>query len=381
MVPEVVRLTSSGVCGCGQVVAAGERAGSTRQPGRVVCLACVAAISADAEQLTPDAVEVPDPVAVLIPADWAPPPQNTLPGWQQSAGVPVALPPAAAVTSPQLTPPTSAIAVQVALSAPSAPTQEPTPVTEATPRHTPAVVGPAVVAPAAPPAAAPPTAAPEVSTPSPAQPVPVAAEAVAVAAEAVAMTVPSHRRRTILPPGLLALRPSRGRQPGSTGQSDPTTRAVLDSAAPGGVLALHDRRMPGRRSRIAHLAFGAGGIYVIDVVRANNARVEVLPGDDLDSHPRDLLVGGRPMTDTVAATLGRVAIIRDLLDEVGLSNVPVVGVMYFVDATVPSDTALQVAGVHVVGRAGLPTLVDSAGALDVEHRETLHEYLTERLPA
>jgi hypothetical protein len=195
------------------------------------------------------------------------------------------------------------------------------------------------------------------------------------------MTVPSHRRRTIMPAGLLALRPSRGRQPGSTGQSDPATRAVLDGAASSGVLALHDRRMPGRRSRIAHLAFGAGGVYVIDVVRANNARVEVLPGDDLDSHPRDLLVGGRPMADTVAATQGRVEIIRALLDEVELSNVPVVGVMYFVDATVPSETLLEVAGVRVVGRTGLPALVDSEGALDVEHRETLREYLTERLPA
>lgn len=379
MVPEVVRLTKAGVCGCGQVVAAGERAGSTRRLGRVVCLACVAAFSADPDGVDVDEVatdaaapvtspepadlpqEVPAPVAVLIPADWAPPPPTSLPAWQQSAGITVALPPAAALTSGQVTPPVPAIAVQLALPTPAA-----APVAEANPRHTPEVVVPA----------APPAAPAEDPTPAPA-----AADLVPVAAEAVAMTAPSHRRRTILPAGLLALRPSRGRQPGSTGQSDPATRAVLDGTAPGGVLALHDRRMPGRRSRIAHLAFGAGGVYVIDVVRANNARVEVLPGDDLDSQPRDLLVGGRPMADTIAATQGRVEIIRALLDEVELSNVPVVGVMYFVDATVPSEALLEVAGVRVVGRTGLPALVDSEGVLDVEHRETLREYLTERLPA
>ena len=161
MVPEVIRLTKAGVCGCGQVVAAGERAGSTRQPGRVVCLACVAAFSADPDEVDPAEVdpdalnadaphgtahadptqgpsvaelprELPAPVAVLIPADWAPPPPTSLPAWQQAAGITVALPPAAALTSPQVTHPVPAVAVQLALPAPGT-----APVAEATTRHTP----------------------------------------------------------------------------------------------------------------------------------------------------------------------------------------------------------------------------------------------------
>jgi hypothetical protein len=431
MVPVVVRLEQAGVCGCGEVVAAGERAGTTRQPGHVVCLTCVAAFSTDPDDAEPHdggyAPELPAPVAVVIPADWASPAPITLPAWQRSAGVATALPPAltlaprpappaAPAAPPALVPPVPAPPAVAA--APATPPDEQVPVpTAATADSAPApsvqaATSPRVVdsqpaaaarmprgsGPESPPAvevAAPtaqdaPVAAPvqdatpppvaEVTTPD-TEVVDVPPADVPATAEAVAMAVPSHRRRTLLPAGLLGLRPSRGRQPGSTGQSDAATRAVLDSAGATGVLALHDRRVPGRRSRIAHLAFGAGGVYVIDVVRANKARIEVLPGDDLDSHPRDLLVGGRPMTGTVEATQARVAIVRALLEEVELSSVPVIGVMYFVDATVPSDSELEVAGVRVVGRGGLAALVASDGAFDVEHRETLREYLTERLPA
>ena len=355
MVPVVVRLDKAGVCGCGAVVAAGDRAGSTRHPGRIVCLTCLAAFSAGPEgesqsetpedepvNQAPDDVspqELRTPAAVLIPANWAPSDPITLPGWQRSAGVAVALPAEA--------PPTARPA---AAGAPAAVAEATTPHTvDAAARATPeALEGPPLVA---------------------------------ATVEAVAMTVPSHRRRTLLPAGLLALRSSRGRQPGSTGSSDSTVRALLDSAADAGVLALHDRRMPGRRGRLAHLALGPGGVYVIDVVRAKHASVVVRVDDELDPDTPELVVGGRPMTQAVSAARGRVAIVRGVLDEVELTTVPATGVLCFVDAAVPSDTEIEVAGVRVVGRTGLSALVASEGALDRDHLDTLVEYLTEQLPA
>jgi hypothetical protein len=245
-VPVVVRLEKAGLCGCGEVVAAGERAGTTRQPGRVVCLTCLAGFSAGPEDEDPEQ-ELPAPVAVLIPADWAPP-SGALPGWQREAGVIAALPPAstfprpvraaAPPSEPAATPPAASSAAPTALAAAVTPTPVvaapvehvvAAPVTEAPTPHTPDALGGSAAT-----ATVPPT-------------------VVAVSVEAAAMTVPSHRRRTLLPAGLLALRPSRGRQPGSTSHTDGATRALLDAAADSGVLSLHDRRMPGRRSRIAHL--------------------------------------------------------------------------------------------------------------------------------
>ncbi|WP_091780262.1 hypothetical protein [Pedococcus dokdonensis] len=411
------------MCGCGQVVPAGERAGTTRQPGLVVCLDCVAAFSGDPEANdlddTTDAVaatdavatptstpsqddsgQVPEPVAVVIPADWGPSSPSSLPSWQREAGVTVTLPPAAPVSTLTAAP-TPLVAVQISTTArvepvataepagPDAPSDpapapadgpatatptEPSPGTAATTPHTDPAPAP-VVAPAAAVTVAVVAEAPVAVAEAP------VAHVEAAVTEAAAVAVPSHRRRTILPAGLLALRPSRGREPGSTGQSDPAMRAFLDSASEGGVLALHDRRMPGRRGRIAHLAFGAGGVYVIDVVRAKNASVEVRVVDELDHDTHELVVDGRPMNTTVSATQSRVEIVRALLDEVELTSVPVIGVMCFVDASVPDDGDLAVAGVHVTGRSGLPALVGAEGALEADHRETLREYLIERLPA
>ena len=406
MVPVVVRLKEAGVCACGQVVAAGERAGSTRQSGLVVCLSCVAAFSTapdedilsvyyEAPAPGQDAdlsVSLPEPVSVVIPADWGPSTPSKLPAWQRSAGITVDLPPAAPVGPGRVEPAVPPVVVQFA---------PPSPVEEdalraaevESPVPTPVPAAPAApvaeTPPPAPAAETPPSAPVETAPVAPAPPVDAAAaeapepapSVIAVSHEAVAIVGPSHRRRTFLPAGLLALRASRGRDPGVTGTPDGATRAILDAAADAGVLSLHDRHMPGRRGRIAHLAVGAGGVYVIDVVRAKNASVEVRPADELAPVARELLVGGRPMTSTVTATQGRVEIVRALLDEVGLSAVPVIGVMCCVDATVPTDADLEVDGVQVTGKAGLPALVRTEGALDQEHLETLVEYLSEQLPA
>ena len=401
MVPVVVRLEEAGVCGCGAVVATGERAGTTGQPGVVVCLSCLTAFSADSADLadssnsadSADSTEleqpgsgsealddlvrtVPEPVAVVIPADWGPASPSSLPSWQRAAGVAVALPPAAPL-SPRPVDSAPVVAVQISPSgAPldAAPLPQTQPASEAE-AHT---AQPAEVE-AEPRAVLAAAVSATVVEPVPTeQPLPVV---VAVSAEAVAMAPPSHRRRTFLPPGLLALRSSRGREPGSSGRSDAATRAFLESAARAGILSLHDRRMPGRRGRIPHLAFGAGGVYVIDVVLARNASVAVLPVDELEPEKQQLVVDGHPLTATVTATRARVDVVRTLLDEVELTTVPVIGVMCFLDAALPAGAALAIEGIRVVGRAALPTLVDSEGVLDLEHRETLLEYLTERLPA
>ena len=50
---------------------------------------------------------------------------------------------------------------------------------------------------------------------------------------------------------------------------------VLDSLAADSIPALHDRRIPQRRSNIDHIAIGPAGVYVIDAKRYVRQRVEV----------------------------------------------------------------------------------------------------------
>ena len=81
--------------------------------------------------------------------------------------------------------------------------------------------------------------------------------------------------------------------------------AILDAATTNGVLSLHNRRVPGRRGRIEHIAIGAAGVYVIDVLHFKNASIEVRPTGEADATGDDLVVGGRVMTAAVRAIAQR----------------------------------------------------------------------------
>ncbi|MHB8299610.1 MAG: nuclease-related domain-containing protein [Dermatophilaceae bacterium] len=69
---------------------------------------------------------------------------------------------------------------------------------------------------------------------------------------------------------------------------------VLDALAVDSIPALHDRRIPQKRSNIDHIAIGPAGIYVIDAKRYVGQRVEVRRFGGLFSPRRsELFVGGR----------------------------------------------------------------------------------------
>ena len=159
-------------------------------------------------------------------------------------------------------------------------------------------------------------------------------------------------------------------------------RDLLDATTNKGVLSLHNRRVPGRRGRIDHIAIGPAGIYVIDVLHFKNASIEVRPASDADAGTDDLVVGGRVMTAAVRAVAQRVEVLRLILLAAGLNDVPVTGALCFVDGLLPLSAAkLRIGGVQVIRPSGLPALVAGSGAYGPADRQTLHEFLAERLPA
>ena len=75
--------------------------------------------------------------------------------------------------------------------------------------------------------------------------------------------------------------------------------ALVDS---GDGYALHDRRVPGKRSNIDHLFVGATAVFVIDAKRYKNADVTVERTGGLFSPVTETLkVGGRRKNDLVEA--------------------------------------------------------------------------------
>jgi hypothetical protein len=97
--------------------------------------------------------------------------------------------------------------------------------------------------------------------------------------------------------------------------------------------ALHDRRVPGKRSNIDHLFVGAAGVYVIDAKRYKNAEVSVeRTGGLFGPAAETLKIGGRRKNDLVDALLRQCDVVRGALRASEHSDIPVIPALCFVDA-------------------------------------------------
>jgi len=112
--------------------------------------------------------------------------------------------------------------------------------------------------------------------------------------------------------------------------------ARLDGLADRGVRALHDRRIPRTRANIDHITVGPGGVHVIDAKRYAGKRPERrVDGWLFGNRTEKLYVGGRDKTPLVAGVHKQVAVVREVLDAVGMGEVRVRGVLCFVEAEWP----------------------------------------------
>ena len=147
--------------------------------------------------------------------------------------------------------------------------------------------------------------------------------------------------------------------------------------------ALHDRRVPGRRSNIDHLFVGAAGVLVIDAKRYKDADVSVeRTGGLFGPVTETLKVGGRRKNGLVDAVQKQCDVVRDALAASRHLDVPVIPALCFVDAALPlRQKNRRVQGVRLCGPKGLPDLVAGDVLLDDEHRFAIAMALSTALPA
>jgi hypothetical protein len=159
--------------------------------------------------------------------------------------------------------------------------------------------------------------------------------------------------------------------------------ALAQAVETGSVSALHDRRVPGHRAQIEHLAVGEGGVYVIESQRYAGAPIAVRQAGGLFGPRRnDLYVRGQQRNDLVRSVERQAGIVREVLEGMGLSEVPVIPVLCFVEASFPLfQPELPVGDAVVVGRKALRRIVARAGRLDDETRQRIYVSLAAGLPA
>lgn len=147
---------------------------------------------------------------------------------------------------------------------------------------------------------------------------------------------------------------------GAVGEERLGTR--LDSLVSEDVAVLHDRRIPGTKANIDHIAITRAGIWVIDAKRYKGRPELKIEGGILRPRAEKLLVGRRDCTKLVDGVLKQVELVREVV-----SAVPVAGVLCFVQDDWPLiGGAFTTREVHVLWLKRLAVvLADGGDRVDV----------------
>jgi hypothetical protein len=147
--------------------------------------------------------------------------------------------------------------------------------------------------------------------------------------------------------------------------------ARLDKLRSTGVLTLHDRRVPGRRTNIDHIAVAPAGVFVIDT---KNVAGKVSPTRS------GLRVGGRRRDEMVTGVQGQVAVVREALGDEVTALEAVRGVLCFTRAELPWLRPSP-GGIALLNPRGLSRMLRRPGPLRPEQVHHVARLLAQRLPA
>jgi len=152
----------------------------------------------------------------------------------------------------------------------------------------------------------------------------------------------------------------------------------LDRLAGDTVRLLHDRRIPGSRANIDHIAVTASGVYVVDAKKYQGRPHLKVDGGLLRPRVERVLVGSRDCTRLVDGVLKQVEVVRALL----AAELPVRGVLCFVDADWPlfgGDFTTR--GVQGLWPKKLYSQLQAEGPLTPDIVTGIHQDLARALPS
>jgi hypothetical protein len=155
--------------------------------------------------------------------------------------------------------------------------------------------------------------------------------------------------------------------------------AALDGIP--GVRALHDRRVPGRRSNIDHIVVAPAGVFVVDA-KHYQGTVRIRNRGGIFRSDHRLYVGRRDCSKLTAGFEWQIAAVEAVLKLNDTRVLPrVTPVLCFVDAEWPIFSApASYAGVRITSPKSLQELVTALPILEPAEVDALWRLLGQRLP-
>jgi hypothetical protein len=147
--------------------------------------------------------------------------------------------------------------------------------------------------------------------------------------------------------------------------------------AEGPAAILHDRRMPGGRGNIDHVAVAPTGVYVIDAkAHSGSVRIE----SPLFGSAK-LRIAGRDRTKLIDGLDRQVTAVRAALDRSGHPHVPIQGVLCFTTADLPLLRTLKMRGHLLLYRKALAKRLNEEGPIGPDEIASIASSLLQHLPA
>ena len=157
-------------------------------------------------------------------------------------------------------------------------------------------------------------------------------------------------------------------------------RAVADSLAKrtagSPVITLHNRRMPGGRGDIDHVAIAPTGVYVIDT-KDWKGKVQI---QTPWFGAAKLLIRGRDCTKLIDGLERQLTAVRNALDRDGHHAIPLRGALCFTQADLPFLTTQTFRGHLLLYRKALAKQLNADGPLGTPGLENLARHLAVSLP-
>lgn len=156
----------------------------------------------------------------------------------------------------------------------------------------------------------------------------------------------------------------------------------LDGLKSDTVHVLHDRGIPGSKANIDHMVVCPSGVFVIDAKKYKgrpNLRVE---GGFLSARTETFMVGSRNCTKLVTGAQKQANLVLAALAKSELQNIPVIGMLCFVEAEWPLFGGdFTTSGIRVLWPKKAVELIRKEGPIDAADTQHVFRTLATVFPA